>query len=306
MFKIRKQHDRRFPTDRAPLIEKRGKPSTRVQAGYIALTMFIVMLVINYPAPIKGQTQRYKDSTNAQAVELAKKLENPLAIHITLPIQTNLDFGIGPKHATLVTTAIKPSIPFSINDKYALLVRTTVPFIYAEGTVRGAPDTTGMGDIVQSFYLTPAIVSNHGLIWGLGPIFNYPTATEAALGRKKFSLGPTAAILRHAGPWTYGVVAVHLWSAENTDRRANVNASTIEPFAAYTTRTATSFAMNSISRYDWRANQWVVPLNASVSQILRIGKQPVQFLLGGTYYAEKPAGGPDWGLNFTVTFLFPK
>ncbi len=268
--------------------------------------MFMVMLVINYPIPVKAQTQKYKDNNDAQAVELAKKLENPLAIHITLPIQTNLDFGIGPERATLVTAAIKPSIPFSLNDEYALLVRTTVPFIYAEGTVRRAPDTTGLGDIVQSIYLTPATVSNHGWIWGLGPIFNYPTATDAALGRKKFSLGPTAAILRHEGSWTYGVVAAHLWSAESTDQRADVSASTLQPFAAYTTRTATSFTVHALSRYDWRANQWVVPLNASLSQILKIGKRPISFALGGTYYAEKPAGGPEWGLNFTVTFLFVK
>lgn len=27
---------------------------------------------------------------------------------------------------------------------------------------------------------------------------------------------------------------------------------------------------------------------------------------GYRYYAEKPSGGPDWGLRFTVTFLFAK
>jgi hypothetical protein len=32
----------------------------------------------------------------------------------------------------------------------------------------------------------------------------------------------------------------------------------------------------------------------------------VQFSLGVKYYAEKPANGPDWGLRFAVTFLFPK
>ena len=49
-----------------------------------------------------------------------------------------------------------------------------------------------------------------------------------------------------------------------------------------------------------------VPLNVMVSQLVRFGKQPVQFSLGGRYYAEKPKGGPDWGLRFAVTFLFPK
>ena len=27
---------------------------------------------------------------------------------------------------------------------------------------------------------------------------------------------------------------------------------------------------------------------------------------GYRYYAERPAGGPDWGLRFAITFLFPK
>ena len=49
-----------------------------------------------------------------------------------------------------------------------------------------------------------------------------------------------------------------------------------------------------------------MPLNLAVAQLLKIGKQPVQFQIGGRYYAENPTGGPDWGLRFTVTFLFPK
>lgn len=52
--------------------------------------------------------------------------------------------------------------------------------------------------------------------------------------------------------------------------------------------------------------QWTVPLISSFSQMLKIGKQPVSFTLGARYYAEKPDGGPDWGLRFAVTFLFPK
>jgi hypothetical protein len=47
-------------------------------------------------------------------------------------------------------------------------------------------------------------------------------------------------------------------------------------------------------------------LNASVSQLVKIAGKPVQFALGLKYYAQRPAGGPDWGLRFTVTFLFPK
>ena len=88
--------------------------------------------------------------------------------------------------------------------------------------------------------------------------------------------------------------------------RSSVNATFIEPFVSYTTKTFTTIGVNTESTYDWRAGQWTVPLNLSVSQLLKIGKQPVHFGLTGRVYAERPNGGPDWGIRFTLTFLFPK
>ena len=48
------------------------------------------------------------------------------------------------------------------------------------------------------------------------------------------------------------------------------------------------------------------PFNLTIAQLLKIGEVPVQFQLGGRWYAWGPDDGPDWGLRFTVTFLFPK
>ena len=55
-----------------------------------------------------------------------------------------------------------------------------------------------------------------------------------------------------------------------------------------------------------RHRQWTVPINATVSQLIKLGKQPVQFQIGGRYYAEMPIAGADWGVRFAVTLLFPK
>ena len=32
----------------------------------------------------------------------------------------------------------------------------------------------------------------------------------------------------------------------------------------------------------------------------------MQAFVGVRYYAEKPDNGPEWGLRFGLTFLFPK
>jgi hypothetical protein len=55
-----------------------------------------------------------------------------------------------------------------------------------------------------------------------------------------------------------------------------------------------------------KPHPWTVPLNFTIQQLLKIGKQPVAFQLGYRYYADKPNSGPDWGLRFTITFLFTK
>jgi hypothetical protein len=70
-----------------------------------------------------------------------------------------------------------------------------------------------------------------------------------------------------------------------------VSSTFLQPFLTYTTETKTTFGMNTESTYDWEAEEWTVPISLT---------------LGGRYYAERPSGGPDWGLRFVVTFLFPK
>jgi hypothetical protein len=67
-----------------------------------------------------------------------------------------------------------------------------------------------------------------------------------------------------------------------------------------------SFTLNTESTCDWLDHQWTAPVNIVVQQLIKIGKLPVAFQLGYRYYAAKPDGGPDWGLRFAVTLLFPK
>src|SRR5262245_60940683 len=49
-----------------------------------------------------------------QQADLAKKLQNPVADLISVPIQNNWDFGIGPANAMKFTANIQPVIPVTI------------------------------------------------------------------------------------------------------------------------------------------------------------------------------------------------
>lgn len=238
------------------------------------------------------------------AAELAKKLQNPVASLISVPIQNNWDFGIGPADAMRYTANVQPVIPFSLNKDWKLITRTIVPVIYAESPVKGGDSTYGLGDITQSFFFSPKEPVG-GWILAAGPVLLWPSATDSALGSGKWGAGPTALALQQKNGWTYGVLANHIWSYAGWGDN-EVNATFVQPFVSFTTKTFTTFGINTESTYDWDNSQWTVPLNAQVSQLLKIGRQPVQFSLGARYYAEKPDGGPQWGLRFSVTFLFPK
>jgi hypothetical protein len=252
---------------------------------------------------LADDTSMAADAKNQEA-ELAKKLQNPVASLISVPIQNNWDFGIGPADAMKYTCNIQPVIPFSISKDWNLITRTIMPVIYAEEPVKGFGDKSGLGDITQSFFLSPKEPVG-GWILGAGPVGYYPTATESELGAGKWGAGPTIVALRQEHGFTYGILANHIWSYTGWGDQ-NVNASFLQPFVSFTTKKFTTFSVNTESTYDWQGSQWTVPLNFMIQQLVKIGKQPVAFQFGYRYYAEKPDGGPDWGLRFAVTFLFPK
>ena len=63
--------------------------------------------------------------------------------------------------------------------------------------------------------------------------------------------------------------------------------------------------MNFEATYDWEAEQWNLPLNLTYSKVMKLGEQRVSFAGAVRTYLDAPDGGPDWGLRFVVTLLFP-
>jgi len=246
------------------------------------------------------------DDERAKAAELAMKLQNPVASLISVPIQNNFDWGAGPAgDGFQYKVNLQPVIPIRLSEDWNLISRTILPVVYQENVI-GTSSQSGLSDTLQSLFFSPQKPGPGGLIWGAGPVLLLPTATDDLLGAEKWGAGPTAVVLKQTGGWTAGLLANHVWSFAGESDRPDVNATFLEPFVSYTTKKHTAFGINTESTYDWQNSQWTVPLNLMVGQMLKIGKQPVQFLVGVRYYAEGPSGGPEWGLRFQVTFLFPK
>jgi len=242
------------------------------------------------------------------AAELAKQLSNPLAALISVPMQYNYDrYGGANDGAEVSRLNIQPVIPFSLNNNWNLISRTIVPLLDQQDFPAEALNESGLGDITASLFLSPKSPTAGGWIWGAGPVFLLPTATQDVLGAEKWGFGPTGVALKQTGPWTVGMLANHVWGAGGDDSRSDVSATFLQPFLTYTTKTHTTFGTNTESTYDWKNEQWQVPLNCSVAQLFKIDTQILQFQVGTRYWAEAPEDGPEgWGWRAQLTLLFPK
>jgi hypothetical protein len=239
--------------------------------------------------------------------ELAKKLSNPIASMISIPFQFNYDRGYGTDDGEKAYVNVQPVIPFSLSDDWNLISRTILPVAWQNDVAGPSGDQFGLGDITQSLFFSPKAPSASGIIWGVGPVFLFPTATDSLLGSEKWGAGPTAVALKQFDGWTVGMLANHIWSFAGDDDRTDVSSTYMQPFISYTTPDAWTFTLNTESSYNWEAEDWSVPVNFTVSKIVKLDKVPVSLTAGVRYWADSPAGGPEgWGFRTGITLLFPK
>ncbi|TGW06688.1 transporter, partial [Mesorhizobium sp. M2D.F.Ca.ET.145.01.1.1] len=156
--------------------------------------------------------------------DLAKKLSNPIASLISVPFQFNWDQGYGPNDGDKGYVNIQPVIPFSLNDDWNVISRTILPVAYQHDIAGPSGNQFGLGDISQSLFFSPKKPTANGIIWGVGPVFLFPTATDELLGGQKWGAGPTAVVLKQKDGWTVGMLANHIWSFAGDGDRSDINA----------------------------------------------------------------------------------
>jgi hypothetical protein len=226
---------------------------------------------------------------------------------ISLPLQNNTNFGVGPGNDVQNVLNIQPVIPVKLSTKWNVITRTIAPVIYQPELLPGTGSEFGLGDINTTLFLSPA--ESGKIIWGLGPVFSFPTASDRVLGTDKWSAGPSAVALTIRGPWVVGALANNLWSYAGDDDREDVNQFLMQYFINYNLPEGWYISSAPIITANWKAdsgNKWTVPFGGGIGKIFRIGKQPMNAQVQAFYNVAKPDNGPDWTLRLQLQFLFPK
>ena len=259
----------------------------------IALQFMTVILIVTYPG-VRASAQADSDAG------LAQELTNPIANIVTVPIQMNFDSNIGAAdQGSKVTTNIQPVIPFDISENWNLISRTIFPVISQSAIPPGGGSQFGLGDINMSLFFAPKKPTESGMIWGIGPVFLLPSATDAQLGAKKWGAGPGVVVLSLRGKWTVGFLGNHIWSFAGDSSRPDVNNTFLQPFLAYTWPSAWTASIQTESSYNWTSETWSVPVNVAMSKLVKFGKLPVSLQAGVGTWVQSPISGAE-GIRFRL------
>jgi hypothetical protein len=265
---------------------------------------------LDQETPQQQKQEAQKPDARASAGDLAKATQNPVASLISVPLQNVTDFNIGPfDRDRNIIIQVQPVIPLPLGQNWNLITRTIGSLVFQPNIAQSNQGTFGLNDINPSFFLSPA---NPGkLIWGAGPTFLIPTATDNVLGTGKFSIGPSAVALVQPGKWTLGALVSNLFSVAGPSNRANVNIFTLQYFINYNLKKGYYLTSAPINTANWNApsgNVWLVPVGGGIGRIMRLGFQPVNVSVQAYGNAKRPDNlpSPTWQLKFQIAFLYPK
>ncbi len=273
-----------------------------VIAVFGTLTMFACCASAQEDPPGDGRSEHAADTG------LAKKTQNPLSDLISVPFENNFGFEAGADGEFRYDLIIKPVYPMAINDDWNWVHRPLLPVISQPNM---GPDNVGeacgVGDLQYQGYLSPAKPGK--LIWGVGSVFTFPTASEDELGSEKWSVGPGLVLLTMEGPWVVGGLVNNVWSYAGDGDRDNVSFFTLQPIINYNFDKGWYFSSTPIITANWQADSddaWTIPIGGGIGRVVHVGKQPINWKVQAFYNVEKPDGAADWSLQFQLAFLFPK
>lgn len=300
---------------------RKPKLTSRWLAGSRSVLALAVLLLIAVPlfaqdtpvGPVGAEVATQSTPVAAaNADELRKEAQNPVASLISVPVQDNFNGGIEPGDRTQNVLNIQPVIPLKVNDDWNLIVRWITPIVYQPfpATAPAAQiGVYGLGDMQPTFLLSPR--KPHKIIWGVGPILQLPTATSRYTGQGKLAVGPNIVVLAMPKNYVLGVLVNNIWSVAGGGSRPDINQMLLQYFVNYNMKKGWYLTTQPILTANWNTPSpsggvWTVPFGGGVGRIMKLGFQPVNINVQAYGNAVHAPGASPWTVRATFALLFPK
>ena len=201
-------------------------------------------------------------------------------------------------------------MPIPLTDRLNFIARPIIPLLSAPVPEPvGFDRKEGLGDIAFQSFFSPN--SSSGFLWGLGPLFQFPTATSDALGTEQWSAGVAAVGLNVGPKWVYGALFTHTESFAGDSDRDDVSISGLQYFVTRLLPNNWQVGTGSPTiTANWEADdsddRWTVPIGVGVGKTFRVGKMPLQVIFETSYAVIHPdTFGERWNFRLLLKPVVP-
>ena len=271
------------------------------------LTGLILLLL---PVICLSQQNSVDDNSSVtnDLAEINRKLENPMTSLWSLVIQENFSLNTGDWiDGTIKSNKFffQPALPVPVGNDLIFIGRPVFPLVTSpvyspDGSV--TEHRTGFGDIQLFAAIGPD--RNDGTVWGAGPTFIFPTASDDLFGKGKWQAGPALLYFYLGRPWTLGIFVQHWWSFAGDADRGEQSRTDIQYVARRQIPGAWSIGMGPTISIDWKAtegNKVTFPIGLGITKTIRIGKTPVKIRIEPQYSIIRPNNyGTAWNIRIQI------
>lgn len=262
----------------------------------------LLFMALTLPSPTKVAAQ--VASENGLAQQAADPTAPLMAFNFKTEYVTNF-YGLSGSGSDFL---FQPVIPFRVWKQNNLL-RVTVNYNIT-GPEEQGPDDTDLGGEetpksnagqqgIANVAVFDLIVFNRSWgRWGFGPLVQFLPNTG---GKQDSAMaGPAIGFVARKGVWNLGLFSQNLFGN-------NTRFSSVQPVIAYGLgHGATLAAGDAQWSIDWTKPQFVnIPLGIQLSQVMKLGGQPVKLSVNPEYNARSVTGSPHWTIRFAFTILAP-
>ena len=196
---------------------------------------------------------------------------------------------------------IRYATPFSLGDT-KWLMRASLPL----NTYPVPPQfdhQTGLGDAtVFAAYLVP---TGRKRSVGFGPQITAPTATGAALGSGKWSLGLMHILFDYSSPrFQWGYLLSWQASVAGAEERPNVNVGAFQPFLFYQLGKGAYLRSTPIMSYSFESGAYTVPIGLGVGKVIPAGNRVFNLFVEPQVSVADKGEWPKWQVFFAVNTQF--
>jgi len=265
-------------------------------AGIVMIAALLSALTVLRGARAEEGNSKVPDQAN-----LVKQANAPISSIMQIRLQDTFVPQFNDLHGSGNTLTMTLTMPL---PKHRLLPFPQLSLLTLPTAVKLTGYDTGLGDLR---FLDIAIF-NAGprLIWGVGPMFVFPTASKRETGQGKWQVGPAAAVAFVPENWLLGLLVQNPISFAGDRDRKDANAMIVQPFVTYQLGKGWFIRSQPQIFINWKTGKQILPLDLGFGRVFKIGRQNVSCFIEPYWNITHDGPSPEYGVTVGVTLLYPE